>query len=45
MPFGLKNAPMTFQMVMSQVLRELNWKHVLCYIDDILVLAAISENI
>ena len=40
MPFGLKNAPMTFQMVMSQVLRELNWKHVLCYIDDILVFSS-----
>ena len=37
MPFGLKNAPMTFQMVMSQVLREMNWKFVLCYIVDLLV--------
>ena len=37
MPFGLKNAPMTFQMVMGSVLQQLNWKHVLCYIDDILV--------
>ncbi|MES9902577.1 MAG: reverse transcriptase family protein [Sedimenticola sp.] len=37
MPFGLKNAPMSFQQVMGQVLRGLNWKHVLCYIDDILV--------
>jgi len=37
MPFGLKNAPMSFQMLMSQVLRGLNWKIVLCYIDDILV--------
>ena len=40
MPFGLKNAPMTFQMVMSQILREMNWKHVLCYIDDILVFSS-----
>jgi len=37
MPFGLKNAPMSFQMLMSQVLRGLHWKFVLCYIDDILV--------
>ena len=40
MPFGLNNAPMTFQMVMSHVLRDLNWKHVLCYIDDILVFSS-----
>ena len=40
MPFGLKKAPMTFQMVMSQVLREMNWKFVLCYIDDILVFSS-----
>ena len=34
MPFGLRNAPMTFQMVMGQVLRELNWTNELCYIND-----------
>ena len=37
MPLGLRNAPMSFQMLMSQVLKGLNWKFVLCYIDDILV--------
>ena len=37
MPFGLRNAPMSFQMLMSQVLKGLNWKFALCYIDDILV--------
>ena len=37
MPFGLNNAPMSFQMFMSQVLGSLNWKHLLCYIDDILI--------
>ena len=37
LPFGLKNAPMSFQMVMSQVLRGLTWKCALVYIDDILV--------
>ena len=40
MPFGLRNAPMSFQMLMSQVLKGLNWKYVLCYIDDILVFSA-----
>jgi hypothetical protein len=42
MPFGLKNAPMSFQMLMSQVFRGLHWKCVLCYIDDILIF---SKNI
>jgi len=37
LPFGLKNAPMSFQMLMSQVLRGLHWKFALCYIDDILI--------
>ena len=37
MPFGLKNAAMSFQMFMGHVLKDLNWKHVLCYIDDILI--------
>ena len=40
MPSGLKNSPMTFQTVMGHVLKDLNCKHVLCYIDDILVLSS-----
>ena len=40
MPFGLRNAPASFQMLMSQVLKGLNWKFVLCYIDDILVFSS-----
>ena len=39
LPFGLSNAPMSFQIVMTEVLRGLNWKHVLRYIDDVLVLS------
>ena len=31
---------MTFQMAMSQILREMNWKYVLCYLDDILVFSS-----
>ena len=41
MPFGLMNAPVSFQMVMTQVLRGMTWKHCLIYLDDILVF---SEN-
>ena len=37
MPFGLVNAPATFQMVMNMVLRGITWKHCLVYIDDIIV--------
>ena len=37
MPFGLCNAPATFERLMSQVLRGLHWKRCLVYIDDILV--------
>ena len=44
MPFGLRNAPMSFQMLMSQVLKGLNWKFALCYIDDILVFSSNFEE-
>ena len=44
MPFGLKNAAMSFQMVMGQVLRDMNWRYVLCYIDDILVFSSKFEQ-
>ena len=37
MPFGLCNAPATFERLMSQVMRALHWKRCLVYIDDILV--------
>ena len=38
MPFGLCNASSTFSRVISLVLRGLNWKTVLAFLDDILVL-------
>jgi hypothetical protein len=37
MPFGLCNAPATFERIMETVLRGLNWTHCLVYIDDIVV--------
>ena len=38
MAFGLTNAPATFQRAMNLVLRGINWKTVLAYLDDVLVL-------
>ena len=43
MPFGLMNAPVSFQMVMSQVLRGMTWKQCLIYLDDILVFSESFE--
>lgn len=37
MPFGLRNAPITFQMVMTRVLRGLPWKQAVVYVDYILI--------
>ena len=44
LPFGLSNSPATFSMVIAQVLRNLNWKFVLCYVDDILVFSSNFET-
>ena len=38
MPFGLCNAPATFQRLMDMVLAGMNWKTCLIYLDDIIIL-------
>ncbi|XP_060758004.1 uncharacterized protein LOC132868818 [Neoarius graeffei] len=38
MPFGLCNAPSTFQRAMELVLRGLQWETLLIYLDDVIVL-------
>ena len=43
MPFGLMNAPISFQSLMTIVLRGIHWKFVLCYIDDILIFSPFFE--
>ncbi len=40
MPFGLCNAPATFERLMELVLQGLNWKVCLIYLDDIIVYGA-----
>lgn len=46
MPFGLKNAPSTFQRVMDNVLKDLQGKSCLCYMDDIIVFStSLQEHI
>ena len=44
MPYGLRNGVMSFQILMSQVLKGLNWKFALCYIDDILIFSSNFEE-
>jgi hypothetical protein len=46
MPFGLCNAPATFQRVMEEILEDVHLKHCLIYLDDIVVFAwAVADHI
>uniref|UniRef100_A0A2C9LQU1 Reverse transcriptase domain-containing protein n=1 Tax=Biomphalaria glabrata TaxID=6526 RepID=A0A2C9LQU1_BIOGL len=44
MPFGLCNAPATFERLMEHVLRGLNWTTCLVYLDDIIVIGRTFEE-
>ncbi len=44
LPFGLSNAPSTFCRAMNLVLRGMNWKTVLSFLDDICVLGRSSAD-
>lgn len=44
LPYGLCNAPATFERVMEQVLKNLHWETCLIYLDDILIFAQSFEE-
>ncbi|UYV80120.1 K02A2.6-like [Cordylochernes scorpioides] len=44
MPFGLCNAPATFERMIDNVLRGLKWDMCLCYLDDIVVYGSIFKE-
>ena len=44
MPFGLCNAPATFQRLMDSVLAGLQWTSCLVYLDDIIVIGTSFED-
>ena len=43
MPFGLRNAPITFQRTIAHVLKDLLFKTIILYVDDILVMSDCIE--
>ena len=44
MPFGLCNAPSTFERLMERVLMGLQWKVALLYLDDVIVFSTTVEQ-
>ena len=44
MPFGLKNAPATFQRALDMILSGYNWKTCLVYIDDVIIYSRTGED-
>ena len=44
MPFGLYNAPATFQSIMNTILKDENWKFTIPYLDDIIVFSSNVEE-
>jgi Reverse transcriptase (RNA-dependent DNA polymerase) len=43
-PFGVGNAPSTFQRAMNVILSRVRWQKCLCYLDDIIVFSSSMES-
>lgn len=44
MPFGLSNAPATFERMMDTILQGLKWQTCLCYLDDVVIFSSTFED-
>ena len=44
LPFGLCNAPATFERLMEMVLKGLNFERCLCYLDDVIIFGKTFES-
>lgn len=44
MPFGLCNAPATFERTIDSILRGLKWRTCLCYLDDVIIFSSTFEE-
>ena len=40
MPFGAKGSPFTFIELMSKILRNINYRYAMCYLDDVAVFSS-----
>ncbi|XP_058084631.1 uncharacterized protein LOC131232430 [Magnolia sinica] len=45
MPFGLKNAGVTYQRTMQNIFQDMMHKHVECYVDDLVIRTMTMKNI